>query len=343
MVPVVEENLGKLKVPDGRVLVTGAGGFIGSTLCRALLDHGCRDLAGLDLGPAPGDLAGMLEWYRGDITDPESCRSAFTGVSCIFHLAALATDWAPRRVFGRINHQGTANVIELCRRAGVRRLVHMSTLAVHPFRGYRDADESAPVGNRINGYCESKAAAERLVNQIHGGDGLETTIVRPGAIIHGPGDTTAFVHLAPVLMKGSMPLVAGGRVLACYSDARNLVRGLVLAAGPAGAGETFVITDDVRITLREYLEQVAAELGTEVRFYSVPRAVAQAGGVVLELLWKLAGSRRPPPVHRYRVGLVSRDFHFGCEKAKRLLGYRPVIDFARSIRDTARWYLALNT
>ncbi|RME28440.1 MAG: NAD-dependent epimerase/dehydratase family protein [Deltaproteobacteria bacterium] len=339
MVQGVEEKLiDGLKPLSCKVLVTGAGGFIGSTLCRLLLEAGCKRVAGLDLAHCPDDLAGCLEWYGGDITVPESCRAAFEGAELVFHLAALASDWAPRRVFWRVNALGTANVVKLCRRAGVRRLVHMSTLAIHPFSGWRDADESTPVGNRVNGYCTSKAEAEKIVLGANG-DGLETTAIRPGAIIHGPGDTTAFVKLAPVVERGRMPLVGGGRALVCYSDARNLARGLVLAAtSPAVAGEVFIVTDDVRITLREYLQAVAAELGTDLRLVSVPGPVASAAAWTMELAWKLAGARRPPPLHRYRVGLFARDFHFGCEKAKRLLGWRPIIPFGQSIKDTANWY-----
>ncbi len=328
-------------LPRSPVLVTGAAGFIGSTLCRVLREAGCPEVRGLDLA-AGGDKTAGEPYFAADITRSDQLTPAFSGVKTVFHLAALARDWGRSGPFVAINTGGTRNVIEASREAGVERLVHLSTLAVHPFRGYVDADESAPRGNRTCAYCTTKLQAERLV-EAAGRDGwFETVIVRPGAIIHGPGDRTSFVHLAPYLLAGKMLVVDGGRHLTCYSDAENLARGLLLCgAHSKAAGEIFDINDGLKITMREYFEQVCRALGVEPRLRSVPAWVARAAGVVLELAYKTVRAKRFPPVHRYRAGLVSRDFHFSCRKAERLLGWKPVVSFSESLHRTAAWYLSI--
>ncbi|HUU01983.1 MAG TPA: NAD-dependent epimerase/dehydratase family protein [Myxococcota bacterium] len=327
--------------PKSPVLVTGAGGFIGSTLCRALVEAGC-EVRGLDL---PGTGSRGLEkigvrLFEGDICRPDSLAEPFTGVATVFHLAALARDWGKRSLFMAINAGGTKNALDAAAAAGVRRFAHMSSLAIHSFSGHHDADESTPAGNHINGYCSSKIAAEKIVQDAQAAGKFETTIIRPGAIIHGPGDTTAFTQLAAFLEKSKMMLVGGGCQLTCYSYAENLVRGMIMAAAsPAGAGETFILTDDLRISVRDYMTAVCRALGLPAEFTSIPAPLARAGGWTFEMLWKLAGAKNPPIVHRYRVGLVARDFHFCCEKAKRVLGYSPKIPFEEGLASTARWYL----
>ncbi len=323
-----------------KVLVTGACGFIGSTLCRALIEAG-NEVRGLDL-PGAGtrglDEIGV-QLFEGNICKPDSLVEPFAGVETVFHLAALASDWGRRSLFMAINAQVTGNALQAAETAGVQRFVQMSSLAIHSFSGHYDADESTPADNHINGYCSSKIAAEKMVQDAQAAGKFECTIIRPGAIIHGPGDTTSFTQLADFLEKNRMMLVGGGRQLTCYSYAENLARGMIMAAAaPAGAGETFILTDDLKISMREYMTAMYRALGLPARFVSIPTPLARTAGWTLEMLWKLAGAKNSPPANRYRVGLVSRDFHFCCEKAKLVLGYHPEIPFEEGLNRTARWY-----
>ncbi len=323
-----------------RVLVTGANGFIGSALSEALVEAGC-EVQGLILeGTDPGPLTRLgVPVFAGDICKPESLVEPLRGVETVFHLAALAKDWGPWALFMAINADGTRNVLEAARDAGITRFVHMSSLAIHAFSGHVDADESTVAGNDINGYCTSKIVAESMVQRARTLGWFETTIIRPGAIIVGPGDTTAFIHLAPVLEKGGLPLAGEGSQLTCYSYVQNLTEGMILAAvRPEGAGQTFILTDDRMITIRAYLTAVCDALGAPANFRSVPVWLAEAAGWTLEALWKLARRPEPPPIHRYRVGIVARDFHFSCSKAKRVLGYRPRVALAEGLERTVEWY-----
>ncbi len=326
--------------PESPVLVTGANGFIGRALCAGLRRAGCEVRGAILEGTDGRPLEELgVAVYPGDILRPASLEPALRGVCAVYHLAALATDWAPWARFMRVNAAGTARVLEAARRAGVQRLIHMSSLVVHPFCGHVAADETASLGNSTNGYCVAKVVAEGHVRRAQARGWFDTVIIRPAAIIYGPGDTTAFIHLAPALERGPLPLVAGGEPLTCCIYVGNLVDGLLLAgARPAAAGRTYVLTDDRMLTWRAYLAAVCGALGTEPRFVSVPAWLARAAGWSLEAIWRTARIERAPVVHRYRVGLTARDFHFGCARAKRELGYRPRVDLETGLQRTVAWY-----
>lgn len=327
-------------MPASPVLVTGANGFIATHLCRALRAAGCA-VRGLILdGTDPAAISAMgVEVHTGDILRPDTLAAPVRGARTVFHLAALARDWGRWADFWAVNAEGTRNVLEAAAAAGVERLVHMSSLAVHPFSGHLDADEQTPATNRINGYCASKAEAERMVAGYQRAGRLQATVIRPGAVILGPGDTTTFDKLAPYLERGRLVLIDKGRQTICYSYVENLAGGMLLAAArPEGAGETFIITDDLHISMRALMTAACEALDVAPRFGSVPALLARAGGWTLEMLWRLGRRPNPPPVHRYRVGIAARDFHFSCEKAKRMLGYQPRIPLDEGLARTASWY-----
>lgn len=321
-----------------RALVTGANGFIGSHLTRRLLAEGIEVHA---LSHRSADrLEGLpIRVFRGDVSEPASLAPAFAGVEVVFHLAARATDWGPRSEFFRVNVEGTRAALEAARAAGCRRFVHLSSLAVHRFTGHLDADEDTPADQQRYHYGASKAAAEALVHTAAREGWVETTILRPGVVVHGPGDTTAFVHMAPVLARGRWPHVGRGRFVFCYSFIENLVDGVALAGmRPEGAGRTFNITDDIRPTWAEYIEVLQSLFGNRRGSISFPVPVARAAGCAAEWMFRLFRAQNPPPITDYRTALVSKDFHFSCARAKALLDYRPQVPFEEGLRRTVEWY-----
>ncbi len=324
-----------------RVLVTGAGGFIGSMLAKRLLAGG-HEVRCLVHHARERLLRLNAKLVQGDVTRPETLRPAVTGVDVVFHLAARASDWGSRELFMRINAGGTQNLLDAAVAAGVKRFVLLSSLAVHRFIGYIDADESTPADQDRYPYSASKVAAERAVRAAQDTGRIATTIIRPGAVIHGPEDTTSFILMAPLLKKGSWPHVGGGRPLMCYSYVENLADGLILAGTLSqGASETFVITDDLRLTWKAYVTALMRAFQVKEKSFSVPVPIARAAGITTELLFRLVRAKNPPPITDYRTALVSRDFHFSCEKAKRMLGYQPTVPFEEGLRRIVEWYRQL--
>ncbi len=321
-----------------RVLVTGANGFIGSAITRRLVaaGHAVRCL----IHRSDHRLQGLaIERLRGSLLDPGCAEAAVAGVERVFHLAGRATDWGSREQFFRINADGTRRLVVAASAAGVGRLVFTSSLAVHRFGGHVDADERTPADQTRYAYGASKAAAERSVAAAAAAGSLETVIIRPGVVVYGPEDTTAFADMAPMLSRGRWAHVAGGRRLLCTVYVDNLVDALQAAAGaPAAAGRTYVVTDDRRLTWREYIAAAVAAFGARERSLSVPRPLARLAGIGLEVLWRAAGAGQPPPITDYRTALVADDFHFSCRRAKRELGYRPQVGLAEGMRRTVAWW-----
>ena len=145
------------------VLVTGGAGFLGQAVVRRCLARGYR-VRVLGRTPLAGELAGRIEFVRGDIGDRATVDAAVQGCDYVFHVAAKAGVWGPWEEYLRINIDGTSNVVDACQAHGVRALVHTSTPSV-VFNGeaFRGADESLPYGdNWLCAYAETKAIAEEV-------------------------------------------------------------------------------------------------------------------------------------------------------------------------------------
>lgn len=317
------------------VLVTGATGFVGRRLAAALVARGGRVRA---LTRRPSGLEELersgVEIVRGDLDDPASLVRAAEGASVVFHAAGRVSDWGPREAFLRTNAEGTRNVVGACRQAGVARLVHLSSLTVLGLpRDGRLVSEGTTTATPKRGdfYTESKLLAERCVVEAHGKGGLATTVVRPGAI-WGPGDPNVIPRVVRLLRRGAMPLVGGGRNLLGLTHVTNLVHGLVLAADTeAAAGRLYHVTDGEEITAREALDAIADALGAPRPRLALPFGLVLGAAALVEAASRALGRRSPPPVTRYGVRFVSCDARYDVGKARRELGYEPVMTFREGV------------
>jgi nucleoside-diphosphate-sugar epimerase len=322
-------------------LVTGANGFIGSNLVRLLLEKSWS-VRSLVLRGTPLDVLEGLstQILFGDILEPSTLETAARGVDVVFHLAALARDWGPPGPFLKVNVGGTRNVVEAAAAGGARRIVLVSSLAVHEYRGHRGAGEDAPLDCPADfHYGQSKIASEAILREAHEKGRVEGVVVRPGVFPFGPNDTTSFAKLAPALEKGFFAFVNGGEARLSTAYVENLCHGLLLAASSdRAAGKTYVIADDVEITWRELFALFCRELGVAAPRLSVPSPVAEAAAAAAEGMWTVFRPGKEPPLTRYRARVMARDLHFVSRKAKLELGYDPPVDLEEGIRRTVAWY-----
>lgn len=317
-----------------RVLVTGAHGFIGSHLVAEVIRQGASVRALVSPWGKLENLSGVrerLELVRADIRDPKSLKGACSGVELIYHAAARVADYGPEEAFWRVNVSGTENVLREAERAQVTRLVLVSSVAVHRYSGFRNADpRTLPCDATLNAYARSKVAAEAALASA----GLETVSVRPGLWPFGPRDPN-FTRVAELLQKGRLPLVSGGRAVLNTAYVENLVDGLWLAGTvPQAAGRAYVIADAGTPSWRELFAELAGMLDAPEPRLSLPGWLSEPLGSAVERGYGLVAPKREPPLTRYRGALMRRDVHFSLAAAEQELGYRPRFSWQEGLART---------
>lgn len=315
-------------------LVSGATGFLGSRLAAALASHGFRVRA---LARTTSDLTRLsgagVEVAVGDVSDRRSLERAVEGRQVVFHTAGKVADWGNADEFMRVNRDGTANVIDACRRAGVEHLIHISSLTVLglPRDGRRIDEESPYVAAPSDPYTQSKIAAEKLAHAAHAQRGLRTTILRPGAI-WGAGDALFAPRMVALMRRGRMPCVGRGGNLIGLSHVDNLVQGCMLAMErPDSAGQIYHITDGEPITLRQALNAIA-----DAHQVARPRFSLPAGILLFAAAWAERAARwrigpRTPVLTRYSVRMLASHCRYDIGKARRDLGYEPRVSFSQGV------------
>jgi nucleoside-diphosphate-sugar epimerase len=315
-------------------LVSGATGFLGSYLLAKLREKGFRVRA---LARQTSNIAGLVcsgvDISEGDVADRQSLRRAVAGQQLVFHTAGKVSDWGSRREFWQANVEGTANVIAACREAGVKRLIHVSSLTVLglPRSGVRVDEKTPPDDSVRDFYTISKIAGERLVREAHGSGGLETVVIRPG-VIWGPGDTTILPRLAALLRRGRLVFIGRGANQLGLSHVENLSQGIILAAlTPSAAGQIYHLTDGEEITARDAFCALAVALGVPPPRFALPFPIVYFLAALLEWTARLKNAATPPAFTRYGVRLVACDSRYDISKAQTELGYRPLLTFRQGI------------
>lgn len=326
-----------------RVLVTGGTGLLGRHLVQALLDRG-DDLRVLAF-PAENTEwmeARGVDVHRGDIRHAESLTEPMRGVDGVFHVAGMTGVWKPWPDYRAVNVTGTENVCKAALKAGVRRLVHISSWTVYGMSSRRPAIEDQPLTPLNEPHCVTKAQGDRLVQRLVRTEGLPAVIVRPGTFI-GPGDRLHFGRVADRLRAGTWITIGAGHNALPLVYVTDVVEGLLLAFdNPQAVGQAYNITNDQPLTQDEAWHAIATELGVRPPRIRLPYLPLAAASYSTELFAKLTRARKPL-LTRLGVMLFGCDNRHSIEKARRQLGYEPRVPISKAIHLTAEWYAGEKT
>lgn len=317
-------------------MITGANGFLGGWLARALVARGddvrCLVRAGSDASALDGVACRVVP---GDVTDAASLRPATEGVHTVFHLAGIRRATG-RDDFMRVNADGTRNVAEAMVAAGAKRLVFCGSLAASgPSVGGRPRVESDPFAPE-EWYGESKAEGERIAFSY--GDRLEVTCIRPARIL-GPGDHENLPFFK-IVKKGFVLRIGGPERRLSFVDVDDVVAQLLLQADkPEAVGEAFFCAADETASVEGLMHLVADALGARTRTLVVPEVVLRALGSAADVISDATG-RKLPLNRKLARQLLAPGWTCSIDKAKRVLGYRPTRSFAESLRRSAESYVA---
>jgi len=308
------------------VVVTGGGGFIGKALVRALVDEGAR-VTVIGRNPYPDVEAQGVRCLQGDIRDRDFLFKAFAGCTTVFHVAAKAGIWGPKKEYFAINTLGTQNVLSACSHNRVANLVYTSTPSVvFAQNNIEGGDESLPYAHKtLCHYAASKIAAEKAVIAANAPE-LRTVAIRPH-LVWGPGDQNLIPRLVERGRAGMLKVVGSGRNRVDIAYIDNVVHLHMLAAKnlqttATAAGEAFFIGQNVPVVLWDWINELFARMNINPVKSRVPFPLAYMAGACLELIGTVRGQKEEPKMTRFLAHQLAHSHWFSHRKAEEILGYR---------------------
>ncbi|CAG0951566.1 UDP-glucose 4-epimerase [Anaerolineae bacterium] len=319
-----------------KAFVTGANGFVGTALVRRLCHDGvnvtalCRD-------PGKGEHLSALgaEVVRGDIQDLHSL-STMKGCDVVFHVAAVKGPSAPSY---NVNVLGSVNVVEAARKAGVGRLVHVSSIAVYGYEVRGNVFEDHPQHPSSHDYyMQSKALGESAVWKYARAAGLPTVSIRPG-FVYGQGSSFWSKMLYQLVKQGIAPLIKDGKGSAHPIFVEDVVDLLVTCAThPDAPDHAFNCTPDPAPTWAEFLGFYAHMTDRESPGIRIPMAAAPLAALIT---W-ITRLRGDPTDAMGMIKYIGRDVVYRTKLAQERLGWSPRYTLEEGMKLTEPWLRSLN-
>ena len=325
-----------------RVLVTGATGFTGGHLVRALAAGGDSVRALVRPGSDPG--RGVthsapdpreIEVVVGDVRDPAAMRRAAQGVDVVYHVAAIYRQAGlPESEYRAVNAVAVRTVIEAAKAGGARRVVHCSTVGVHGDIEHPPATEDAPL-RPGDIYQRTKLDGEEMARAAARDTGVEVVIARPTGI-YGPGDRR-LLKLFRGVARRRFVILGNGQIFYHLTYIDDLVSGFRLCATvPEANGRTYILAGGEVTTLNRLTELIAAEAQVPPPRLHLPVWPVWIAGALCEAVCSPLGIE--PPLYRRRVDFFTKSRAFDISRARAELGYAPAVSLGEGIRRTLRWY-----
>jgi NAD dependent epimerase/dehydratase len=317
-----------VKLKGAKVLVTGAGGFIGSHLLEDLVRRGCRVVGFVHYNSfnrfgwidyLPPQVKAEIEVFTGDIRDPFGVKKAMKGTGVVFHLAALIGipySYHSPDVYVDTNLKGTLNVLQAARETGVRKLIHTSTSEVYGTAQFVPITEEHPI-NPQSPYAATKAGADFLALTFFRSFGLPVAVVRPFNT-YGPRQSARAVIptiIAQILSGGKGKIRLGSlRPTRDFTFVKDTVRGFIMAAESArSVGEVINLGSDYEISIADLLRKISELTGSPIQNVTD------------------RGRMRP---ERSEVERLWAD----NAKARTLLRWKPSVPLEKGLSETIAWF-----
>lgn len=319
-----------------KALVTGATGFTGGQLALRLQKQGDQVRAIVrDPGKAKDLAAAGIEVVKGDLTDRASIAAAIRGVDVVYNIGALyRTAGLKESVYRAVNADAVPVIIECAREAGVRRVVHCSTVGVHGDVENPPANEDAPL-RPGDVYQVTKVLGEQLGHEAALRTGVELVIARPSGI-YGPGDRRLFKLFGGVA-RGRFLFLGDGEIFYHLTHVDDLSDGFRLCATvPAAAGRTYLLAGGEVTTLNEIVKLTAEIAGVKPPAMHWPVWPFWLAGAACEAVCAPFGIE--PPIFRRRVDFFTKSRAFDISRARAELGFAPRIGLREGIGRTLEWY-----
>lgn len=318
-----------------QVFVTGASGFVGGAFVGASRGkHTIRAMSRSENSDARIRALGAtpVRSSLGEVTADQ-----LAGCEAIVHCAAFVEEWGPWSDYWRINVEGTKQLLEVAKRAGIRRFVHIGTEAAL-FRGQHldQVDEKYPLAfDSPFPYSRTKAFAEKAVREANDRAGGFTTIVVRPRFVWGPGDETLLPVIRRMSENGQFAWIDGGRHKTSTTYIGNLSYAIDLALTNGGGGDAYFVLDGPPVVFRDFLTQMARAAGFELKGRELPGWLVRSVAFTAEKLWR--GLRLPgrPPITRFAAAIMSRDCVLSDAKARREMSYQPPFTVSQGLEALA--------
>ncbi|WP_415063549.1 NAD-dependent epimerase/dehydratase family protein [Bdellovibrio sp.] len=306
-----------------KVLVTGANGFLGSWVTKALVNEGHEVYALVRPKSDISELDGVdCKYVHGDVTDIPSLIEAFKGMDSVFHLAGvIAYKKSQRSLMDKVNVQGTANVVSVCREHKIRRLVYLSSVvaigAGYTTHEILNEESSYNIADLNLGYFETKHQAENIVKAACNKGEINAVILNPSTI-YGAGDAKKGSRKMQLkVAQGKLKFYTSGGVNVVAVE--DVVAGILSAWKKGRNGERYILAGE-NILIKDLFALIAAEAGVKAPPYQLPDALLHAVGAFGDFLESLGFKG---PLSRENAYTATMYHWFDSKKAQTELEFKP--------------------
>ncbi|MDG1148588.1 MAG: NAD-dependent epimerase/dehydratase family protein [Crocinitomicaceae bacterium] len=321
------------------ILLTGSTGFLGfRTLERLVQLPTVKKVVatGRCLRKSREILHPKVKYILGDLTDELFVKTLMKDIDVIINTASLSSPWGSEESFYLANVLSQKNIIYSAETEGVKRFIYISSPSIY----YNGEDrllvkESDPLPTKfVNNYSKTKRSAEVLLENSK----QDYIIIRPRAII-GRGDTIIMPRLIKAHSEGRLKIIGDGENEVDLTSVDNVVESIVLSINaPNNAwNHAYNITDGNPVSLWRSINTVLQGIGKRKIEKNIKFSIAYSVASILEWasIWV---TKKEPSLTKYSVGVLSKTFTLDISKAKKILGYNPVVTTEESIEEFIKWY-----
>lgn len=317
-----------------KIFITGASGFVGGALAKALKDkhqvfamarseEAGRKIIALGVTPVFSDLNSIQSQHLSDC-------------DAVIHCAAYAEEWGSEEQFYQANVEGTQRILAAAKAGNVKRFIFIGTeAALFHGQDMLEITETYPYATKSPyPYSRTKGRAEALVlksNHVS----FQAISLRP-RMVWGPNDQSILPALIEMIKKGQFSWIGKGEYKTSTTHIFNLVHAVDLALVNGKGGESYFIANDGVVRMKEFLTRYVQTQGIKIPNRSIPKFFARLLAYLVETVWRVFKIQRKPPLVRFTIDIMSAHCTVRTEKAKRELGYQPIISTEDGLRTMPR-------